>query len=66
MSIHFNHDCRLALYAKLIQTGSVLLLLPFCTWLSFTLYEDTDDGKAATHQLYSLAIEVWYALMPVL
>ena len=38
-------------------------MLPFSTVLGFTLYEDTDDGRAATHQLYSSAIDVWYAPM---
>ena len=51
------------LYKQLIQTGSVLLLLPFSTVLGFTLYEDTGDGRAAKHQLYSSAKEVWYTPM---
>ena len=29
----------------------------------FPLYEDTDFGRAATHQLYSFAIEAWFAPM---
>ena len=30
------------------------------------LYEDTDNGRAPTHQLYSFAIEVWYAPMGII
>ena len=45
------------LYKQLIQTGSVLLLLPLSSVLGFPLYEDTANGRAATHQLYSFAIE---------
>ena len=59
----FTHDCTLVLFKQLIQTGSVLLLLPFSSVLGFTLYEDRGDGRAATHQLYSSAKEAWYALM---
>ena len=51
------------LYKQLIQTGSVLPLLPVYTVLGFPLYEDTGDGMAARHQLYSSAIDVWYALL---
>ena len=62
VSIHFTHDydCTLVLYHQLIQTGSVLLLLPLSSMLGFPIYEDTADGRAATHQLYSFAIEVWF------
>ena len=63
VSNHFTHDCTLVLYKQLIHTGSVLLLLPFSSVLGFPLYEDTGDGRAVTHQLYSFAIEVWYAPM---
>ena len=45
------------LYKQLIQTGSVLLLLPLSSVLGFPLYKDTANGRAATHQLYSFAIE---------
>ena len=45
--------------------GVLLLLLLFHTVLGFTLYEDTANGRAATHQLYGFAIEVWYAPMAV-
>ena len=37
----------------------LLLLLLFHTVLGFTLYEDTVNGRAATHQLYGFAIQVW-------
>ena len=47
----------------LIQTGSVLLILPFATVLGFLLYEDTGDERVVTHQLCSSAKEVWYTLM---
>ena len=60
VSINFTHDCTLVLYKQLIQTGSVLLLLPLSSVLGFPLYEDTANGRAATHQLYSLAIEVGF------
>ena len=43
-----------------MQTGSVLLLLPLSSVLGFPLYEDTANGRAATHQLYSFAIEVGF------
>ena len=39
------------------------MLLPFSTVLGFTLYKDTGDGRAATHQRISSTIEVWYAPM---
>ena len=32
---------------------------PIFSVLGFPLYEDTANGRAATHQLYSFAIEVW-------
>ena len=60
VSIHFTHDCTLVLSAKLIQTGSVLLLLPLSSVLGFSLYEDTAKGRAAIHNLYSLATEVGF------
>ena len=60
---HFTHDCTLVLYAQLIQTGSLLLLFPFSIVLGFTLYEDTGNGRAAKHQLYSSAKEAWYTPM---
>ena len=50
MSIHFTHDWKFVLYAQLIQTGRLLMLLPFSTVLAFTLYEDTGGGRAAPHQ----------------
>ena len=62
--MHFTHDCTLVLYTQLIQTGSVLMLLPFSTELGFTLHRDTANGRAATHQLYSFAIE--FGLAPML
>ena len=52
------------LYAQQIKTSSVLLLLTLSTVLGFTLYKDTVNGRTATYQLYSFAIDVWYALMP--
>ena len=51
------------IYSQLIQTGSVLLLLPLSSVPGFPLYEDTDNGRAATHQLFSFVIEVWFAPM---
>ena len=60
VSINFTHDYTLVLYKQLMQTGSVLLLLPLSSVLGFPLYEDTANGRAATHQLYSFAIEVWF------
>ena len=48
------------LYKQLIQTGSVLMLLPFSSVLGFTLYKDTAYGRDASHQLYSFAIEVGF------
>ena len=59
-SIDFTHDCLLVLYMQLMQTGSVLLLLQLPSVLNFPLYEDTADGRAVTHQLYSFAIDVWW------
>ena len=53
----------LVLYKQLIQTGSVLLLLLLSSVLGFPLYEDTANGRAATHQLNSFVKEVWYAPM---
>ena len=61
----FTHDCTIVLYAQLIQTGSALLLLPCSPVLGFTLVKGTGDGIASTHQLYSSAMEVWYAPMGV-
>ena len=58
VSIHFTHDCKVVLYKQLIQTCSVLLLLPLSFMLGFPLYEETGNGRAATHQPYSFAIEV--------
>ena len=46
------------LYKQLIQTVSVLLLLQHSSMLGFPLYEDTANGRAATHQLYSFAVEI--------
>ena len=63
VSIELAHDCTLVLYKQLIQTGSVLQLLPKFSVLGFPLYEDTANGRAATHQLYSFAIEVGFAPM---
>ena len=51
-------------YKQLIKTGSVLQLLSFSSVLGFQLYKDNNDGRAATNQLYSFAIEVWYAPIP--
>ena len=59
----FFYYCTLVLYMQLIQTGSMLLLLPFYTVLGFTLYEDTGNRRAATHQPLSFDIEVWFSLM---
>ena len=59
VSIHFTHGCTHVLYKQLIQTGSVLLLLLLSSVLGFPLYKDTANERAATHQLYSFAIEVW-------
>ena len=39
------------------------MLLPFSTELGFTLHEDTSNGRATTHQLYSFAIEIGFAPM---
>ena len=49
--LDFRLDSSGGSAAQLIQTCSVLLLLPFSTVLGFTLYEDTGNGRAATHQL---------------
>ena len=43
-----------------MTTGSVLLLLPLSSVLGFPLYEDTANGRAATHKLYSFTIEIWF------
>ena len=51
------------LYKQLIQTGSVLLLLLLSSVPGFPLYEDTANGRAATQQLYSFAIEFGLAPM---
>ena len=40
----------------MIQTDSVVRLLPFSDKLGFTLYKDTGDGRAAIHQLYIYAM----------
>ena len=61
--IDFPHGCTLVLYMQLIQTGSMLLLLPFHTVLGITLYEDTGNRRAATHQPLSSNIEVWFSIM---
>ena len=45
---------------QLIKTGSVLLLLPLSSVMGFPLYRDTAVGRAATLQLYSFVIEVWF------
>ena len=58
VSIDSTLDCTLALYFQLIQTGSVLQLLLLSSGLGFPLYEDTANGRATTHQLYSFAIEL--------
>ena len=42
----------------------MLQLLPLSSVLGFPLYEDTANGRAATHQLYSFAIE--FGLAPIL
>ena len=60
VSSHFTHDCTLVLYKQLIQTGSVLGVLLLSSVLGFPLYEDTADGRAAIHQLYSFAIDVGF------
>ena len=59
VSIYFTHDCTLALYKPLIRSGFVLLLL-LSSVLGFPLYKDTANGRAATHQLYSFAIDVGF------
>ena len=61
--MNFTRDCSLVLYKQLIQTGSPLLLIPVSSVLGFPLYEDTANGRAATHQLYSFAIEFGLAPM---
>ena len=38
-------------------------MLPFSTVLAFPLYEDTDNVRAASYQLFSSATEVWYTPM---
>ena len=63
VSIAFTHDCTIVLYKQLMQTGYVLLLLPLTSVLGFPLYEDTSNGRATKHQLYSLAIEFGLAPM---
>ena len=63
ITIHFTHDCTIVVYAQLIQTGFVLLLLQLSTVLCFTLYKDTGDGRAVTHQLYSSTLKVLYTPM---
>ena len=63
VSIELAHDCTLVLYKQLIKTGFVLQLLPKFSVLGFPLYEYTANGRAATHQLYSFAIEVGFAPM---
>ena len=45
-------------YKQLIQTG--LVLLPLSSLLGIHLYKDTANGRAASHQLYSFAIDVWF------
>ena len=57
MSIHSTLAFTLVLYFQLIQTGSVLLVLRLSSVLGFPLYKDTANGRDATHQLYSFAIE---------
>ena len=47
--IHFTHDCTVVWFEQLIQTASVILLLPFSSVLGFTIYKDRGDGRAATH-----------------
>ena len=42
ISIHFTQDCTLELHVHFVS--------------GFTLYKDTGDGRAATHQPYSSAI----------
>ena len=59
-------DSTLVLYFQLIQTDSVLLLLPLSSLLGFPLYEDTANRRAATQQLYSFDIEIWFAPMLLL
>ena len=61
ISIHFTHDCTFLMYTQLVENGSGLMLLPFSTLLGIPLFWDTGQGRAATHQLYSSAIQVWYA-----
>ena len=63
VSIIFTNDCTLVLYKQLIPTGFVLLLLPLSSVLGFPLYKNKDNGRAATHQLYSFAIWVWFRPM---
>ena len=36
------------------------LLLPLSSVLGFPLYKETTNGRAATHQLYSFNIEIWF------
>ena len=49
VSIHFTNGCTLVLYKQLIQTGSVLMLLPLFSLLNFPLYKDTANVRADTH-----------------
>ena len=44
----FIHDCTLVLCMQLIQTGSLLLMLPLSSVLGFLLYADTDNERAVT------------------
>ena len=62
-SIYLTYNRTFVLYAHLIQTGSVMLLLLFSTLLGIKLYEDTGNGRAATDHLYNSALEVWFAQM---
>ena len=60
---NFIHDCTLVLHARLIHTGSVMLLLPFSYMPGFTLYEDIGNGRAIIQQIYRSDKEVGYTLM---
>ena len=49
------------IYAEAVKLVSKLL--PYSSEQGFPLYEYTADGRAATHQLYSFAIEFGLAPM---
>ena len=54
---------RLLLLSPERNKQTVLQLLLLSSGLGFPLYEDTANGRATTHQLYSFAIEIGFAPM---